>query len=250
MRTSLLVALPLFFLVACSGADPVDSGSDSGDTTDSGAEDTDTEDTDTEDTDTEDTDTEDTDTGPVPCINIVTGDVTLTDAAGIAALADVCEITGILTASDLSASVTDLTGLETLEKVGGFVMTSNSGIVDIDALSNVTEITGTVTIRNNSKLGDVNGLESLTKVGGDLALGFQDFADVDGLSSVIEVGGLFNIDNLNSLTDLGGLTLLTTVGGDLQMYQNTSLCKTVVDAYVATVSVAGTVVAKNNNEGC
>ena len=138
----ILISLAML-IVGCSG--------DKSDTEDSAVVDSETEtdtdiDTDTDsdtDADTDvDTDTQtdtDTDTGPPPCANVHAGDVTIVDEADIALLTGICEVTGMLTIQ--YTGLTDLSGLEDLERVGGGLSVQiNPDLVDIDGLSGLTAV--------------------------------------------------------------------------------------------------------------
>mgnify|MGYP003733426761 CR=1 FL=1 len=52
------------------------------------------------------------------------------------------------------------------------------------------------------------------------------------------------------LTSLNGLSNVTTVPGDLKIFDNDSLCQSVVDAFVAGLTVNGTVTTYGNDDGC
>ena len=73
-------------------------------------------------------------------------------------------------------------------------------ITNLNALSQITGIAGSLNIFRNSALTNVNGLKNVTNIGVDIFMG-----------------------NNNSLVDLNGLSGLTSIGQDVNLFQNNSL---------------------------
>ncbi len=79
-----------------------------------------------------------TDTDIGPCTNVWNRPVVVDEAADLEALSGVCEITGDL--SVRMPALTDLTGLESLQVVGGgLFIEGNSALTNLDGLSHQTE---------------------------------------------------------------------------------------------------------------
>mgnify|MGYP000303599513 CR=1 FL=1 len=75
-------------------------------------------------------------------------------------------------------------------------------------------------------------------------------SNLDGLSSLTTVGGDLWISGNYALTNINGLSSVTNVPGDLIIWYNDVLCQTLVDAYVATVTVGGNTTDSPNDPGC
>ncbi len=73
---------------------------------------------------------------------------------------------------------------------------------------------------------------------------------LDGLSGLTTVGGYLDIRSNDALTSLDGLSGITSVGGDLYIQTNYSLCQSSVDAFVAGISVSGSVTTYSNDDSC
>ena len=78
---------------------------------------------------------------------------------------------------------------------------------------------GVIHVRGNRQLTNIEGLSKLTQVSGTLQLKLNSLLDLDGFSSLTSAGGL-TIDHEGWLTNLDGLSNLTDVLGDLYIYGN------------------------------
>ena len=88
--------------------------------------------------------------------------------------------------------LTNLQGLESLEKIGGLLTVLRcNNIENMVGLNNVTEI-GAITLSSLSKLNSLNGLDNLLKINGQL---------------LISGTKLTNLDYLNNLTDYGNIKI-------------------------------------------
>src|ERR1044071_110733 len=90
--------------------------------------------------------------------------------------------------------ITNLDSLYVLRRVGSLSISYNPVLVDIDGLSNITELKSTcfskgLTVEGNNLLGQLAGLSSLTKVSGPIIIRSNTMLqDLDGLSNVDSVG--------------------------------------------------------------
>src|SRR5690606_13685939 len=130
----------------------------------------------------------------------------------------------------------------------GDLTIEGNDITNLDGLSNVTEITGGLTLWNNPQLTDINGLSSLTHVGGALDIRYNaSLAHLNALSGLTGIvvnmyiannASLTNINGLSGLTgtesyvyiernplleNLNGLSGLTSIGGHTSIEENSSL---------------------------
>src|SRR5690606_14898024 len=99
----------------------------------------------------------------------------------------------------------------------GFLLGSNAtDITNLDGLSNVTNIGGTLIIENNDALTNINGLSNVTHIQGDIIIrGNAQLTNLDGLSNVTNIGGTLIIENNDALTNINGLANFTHIQGDI-----------------------------------
>ena len=153
------------------------------------------------------------------------GDAKITSDADVAALAGTCEVTGNFTV--LRSSATNLDGLETLTRVGGWLyIHENTELTNLDGLSGVASV-DFINVRENAKLTNVDGLSNITS----------------------ELTYLLVMDN-KLIDDLDGLGGITSVDGNVDIFGNYGTCQSVVDAFVAGISVTGKTTSAPNNSGC
>ena len=137
------------------------------------------------------------------------------------------EVTGNLSVwDDGTDPITNLDGLSGLTSVGGSMnISGNDSLTNLDGLSGLTSVGGIgLKISDNETLTDVDGLSSLTSLEGSLWIqGNDSLTDVDGLSGLTSVGGFVAIVRSDSLTDVDGLSSLTSVGASLGIERNESL---------------------------
>ncbi len=113
-------------------------------------------------------------------------------------------------------------------EIEGNVRIQGAGITNLNGLSVLTAIGGSLQIRLNSALTSLNGLEGLTSIGGSLRIRYN-----------------------YSLTSLTGLDNLTFVGSSLTLNNNTTLsaCNTDWLCNVLEI-VSGSVTIQGNAPGC
>lgn len=98
-------------------------------------------------------------------------------------------------------------------QIEGDVEISGNDITNLDALSQLTIINGTLEIRDASNLDNLDGLQHLANVNGDLILrNNDDLTSIAGLSMLSYVAGEFTIRSCGSLQSLDGLDALSGVG--------------------------------------
>jgi hypothetical protein len=136
-------------------------------------------------------------------------------------------------AKDDFVIVTTAAQLEELASCTTFKSLNVSGkdITNLNALSNVTTVTGLLYIQD-TKVTDLRGLSKLTSVGGDLAVGLSvgmekqmssAITSLTGLENLKTIGGQLQINENASLTDISALNSLTSIGsGKLLQFRNNS----------------------------
>ena len=129
------------------------------------------------------------------------------------------EVTGIsLTIDEATAgNITNLGGLSILNsiKAGGVVIQTNSELTNVDGLTGLASIGGTLFINSNEALTNVDDLSNLTSnsLSGSLDItNNSKLTNLDGLSGIISVGSSIFIDTNAMLTNLNGLSQITSVG--------------------------------------
>ncbi len=105
-------------------------------------------------------------------------------------------------------------------RIGGPDYFSLSNIGNLEDLSNLTTIGGSLEIEDNWYLQSLDGLSNLTSIGGSLRISQNDLTSLDGLSNLTSIGGSLRISE-NDLTSLEGLSSeLSSIGGSLIIIDN------------------------------
>lgn len=106
---------------------------------------------------------------------------------------------------------------------------------------NLTAIGGTLRVYNVTpftSFAGFGGLESVGSIWINTAGGLLDF---EGLSALQTIAGDFTVTGSNQLTSFTGLDAMTEIGGNVLILGNQSLPLSVAQAFVAQVTVHGTV---------
>lgn len=161
----------------------------------------------------------------------------------------------------------NLDGLSSLDSIGIGVdfssggdlsinISSNASLDNIDALSNIQALDGTIVISGNPALTNVDGLASLTRIGprgnrSALSITYNDaLSNLDGLSSLTMVNGYVIIESNNDLTSIAGLSNLNHIGQwitssmSLEITNNASLAN--VDGLQGLDTIPGTMSISGN----
>ncbi len=105
---------------------------------------------------------------------------------------------------------------------------TDGDITNLNGLSNIEIIDGSLKIIGNDFLQHLTGLDNLQSIGGNLEITDNDnndipyhgLEDLDGLDNLTTVSGDIIIQDNDNLADLYGLNNLTTVGGDIIIQNN------------------------------
>jgi hypothetical protein len=110
-------------------------------------------------------------------------------------------------------------------EIQGNLNISGNNITSLSPLSNLTSISGSLSIFNTTSLNfnGLNGLHNLTSVGNHLVLQNNILSSINHLSSLIHIGGGITVQSQNGLTSLQGLQNVNSITGSLYIYQNSSL---------------------------
>ncbi|MBP6235154.1 MAG: T9SS type A sorting domain-containing protein [Saprospiraceae bacterium] len=108
--------------------------------------------------------------------------------------------------------------------ISGNLTIQSNNITNLNGLSPITNITGSLRFNNADMLSDISGLSNLTMVGLDVRItNCGLITSLTGLTSLTSVGGDFNIASNPNLTSLEGITSLSSVGGNFILSANASL---------------------------
>jgi len=128
-------------------------------------------------------------------------------------------------------------------KINGYLGIGGS-VANLNGLSNITTITGSIDAGNATSLVDISGLSNLTSVGQDAQFANTALTNIDGLSSLTSVVGYIYIGSNNALTNINGLSSLTSVGGNLYIESNAGL--TNIDGLSSLTSIGGNLYINTN----
>ena len=107
----------------------------------------------------------------------------------------------------------------------GNVTIEGNNITNLNALANLTNISGNLTIQNNTALNNINGLISLINIGGNVTISQNSaLQDVNGLNFVTSIGGSLTVSNNTQLTSILGIQNIDpgSIAG-LQIQNNSAL---------------------------
>ncbi len=123
-----------------------------------------------------------------------------------------------------SGAISNLNGLSILNSIDGTLeINQNNGLTDLSGLNNLDSIGGDLKIGLCHSLTNLNGLQNLSFVGGGLILWYDELvSNLDSLENLCFIGDYLIIGGLESLSSLYGLGNIDTIGY-LEIYQNASL---------------------------
>ncbi len=122
----------------------------------------------------------------------------------------------------IHSSVSDLSGLEQITKINGYLnIGSNDNLLTLKGLQNIDTITNKLEIKYNSFLTNLDSLYNLEYVGERLSIqNNSNLNSLVGLSKLKKIGLHFTIMNNGPLNSLMGLSSLDSIGGSLFIGQN------------------------------
>ena len=142
--------------------------------------------------------------------------------------------------------------------IEGSIMILGDEVTNLNGLSAVTEIQGSLWINDNgndnsyplTNLTDLSGLNNLTTIGGELNIGEftqpnTPLTSLNGLNNLTSIGFGIRIKYNESLESLSGLNNLLSVVGDIQIDHNTNLSS--ISSLINLTSVnEGSIVISDN----
>lgn len=133
--------------------------------------------------------------------------------------------------------------------VGSVTIDEETGgaIGNVDALAQVTQIQGDLSIRLNSQAINLDGFINLQTVGGKLNLSNNpELTSLEGFGNLSSVGGSLRIISSRKLQTLTGLEALKSIGGELELYGLRALVT--VDALTTLESISGSFTFQDNDK--
>ncbi len=122
-------------------------------------------------------------------------------------------------------NITNLNGLSVLTSIGGSVIIEfNDSLISLSGMGGLATIGEHLNIWWNSSLTSLSGLEGLISVGSGLVIhANSSLTSLSGLDGLTSIGGSLTLSFSSALTSLSGLESLTTIGGDLKIESNAAL---------------------------
>ncbi|MGB2129476.1 MAG: hypothetical protein ACPHXR_08375 [Flavicella sp.] len=144
-----------------------------------------------------------------------------------------------------SMSITDLSDLESLEKVGGDLFIGfNENLVSVKGLDNLKTIGGSFHINGESPIVNLSGLENLETIGEDFLIDIgYNVKTITGFNSLKEIGGNMRFYKNFSLVYLPNFTSLQSIGGNLDLYETYSLIS--VEGFQNLTTIGGDLIIKS-----
>jgi Secretion system C-terminal sorting domain len=117
----------------------------------------------------------------------------------------------------VGGNIIDLNGLSVLDTIGGsLTIRGNTDLSTLSGLGNLTAIVMNLTIQNNSTLSGLGALSSLSDSIHDLTVNnCPNLLGFDGLNGVTKINGNLEVSDNAGLTSLNGLGSITEIGGHL-----------------------------------
>jgi hypothetical protein len=123
--------------------------------------------------------------------------------------------------------ITNLNRLSVLTSIGGSLSVSdNEVLISLTGLEGLSSIEGNISITRNFALTSLDGLNNLTSIAGDLIIGEGDYwtfygnpslSNLAALNNLTFIGGDATISENDVLTSLDGMESLTFIGGGLRI---------------------------------
>ena len=179
-----------------------------------------------------------------------TGLIELTSCDGLTNLdvfAGYTDIQGSLVIENIDNSSIRLDALSNLTNVSGGISISNiSSLSDIDIFLNLTDVTGVISINRNEQLLNINGFTNLADISGRVTIRANNLlTDINGFAGLEDVSGELRIISNNSLVNLDALSGLEGFSGNIYIDDNNSL--TSIHAFTSFTNISGKLIIDNND---
>ena len=159
-----------------------------------------------------------------------TGDITVTTQVQVNALrntlADKTRINGNLTIGSTftRSNITDLMPLSNITDITGKLIIRNNGQLDsINDLNNLQTIGDSLWVSGNNQLTTLGNFSALQSIGGSFTVDNSELTTLGNFSNLQSIGGYFNVNNNDKLTTLGDFSVLQSIGGYFNVNNNDKL---------------------------
>ncbi|MFC2101983.1 T9SS type A sorting domain-containing protein [Bacteroidota bacterium] len=140
--------------------------------------------------------------------------------------------------------ITNLNGLSVLTSIGGSLTVKyTETLTSLGGLDNVTSIWGWLNIKYNQSLTSLTGLDNVTFIE-NLEIRSNPLTSLAGLDNVTSIGGSLYVSGNGALTSLAGLDNVTSIGNRLEIVSNHSL--TSLTGLDNVTSIGGSLEVNNN----
>ena len=142
-------------------------------------------------------------------------------------------------------------GLENINSVGvrGLIIDYNLLLTSIEALENVGEINGGLSLLDNNILPNFNGLHNITSIAGHLLIENNELiVDMSGLNSLNQIGFYLEIRSNGLLENLNALDNLVAIDGGLRVRQNPNLTSIAGLRNISPITLGSILSIEDNNQ--
>ncbi|WP_047546040.1 hypothetical protein [Psychroserpens sp. Hel_I_66] len=145
---------------------------------------------------------------------------------------------------DASSNIHDLTPLNSLESITGYVsVTQNPLLENLNGLNNVVNIGSNLQISGNTNITSLTGLDNLASVGNLQVTFNQNLATTNGLNSLVNIGSGLRIANNEALVSIESFENITNLI-TLKVRGNSSL--TTLNGFGNLIELNGLYIHYNN----
>ncbi|UZR98134.1 PKD domain-containing protein [Chondrinema litorale] len=165
------------------------------------------------------------------------------------------EFTGnIYIGGNISSDITNLNSLSGLKVINGsLIISNNPSLTSLSGLSSLNTVTGGISITNNNSLSNLNGFPTnLTELDSISIVSNSSLINLNGLTSLSVIYSKITIENNASLSDISGLeNVIALTGNDLsiKIRFNSILNECCVLPSLIN-NTGGTITIYNNSVGC
>jgi len=151
------------------------------------------------------------------------------------------ELLDNLDIGDFNNPIDDLSGLEGITSIEGYLSVGRTTAPTLMGLHNISTVGGYLSIWNNNNLTDLTGLESLTSVGGDFDIQINaNLTALTGVENLMNIGEDITIGNnpLLSTCNMPGICDFLLSGGMAFMLSNAPGCNDAAEVIDACDEIA------------
>jgi Leucine-rich repeat (LRR) protein len=173
-----------------------------------------------------------------------------------------CEnLEGTLVIRDLDEQdITNLDGLSQIKSIGGSLQIRNTELLtNISGLTNLESVGGAIYLQDNDQLTSFDGLQNIRSAGEDLFIGQNiNLESLEGLEGLISINGILTVRGNDKLTDIEGIRNIDpstvespTPGTDVFIRDNPLLSQCAIFSICGIIDQPGiATLFTNNMSGC